>query len=108
MYGALRQGGMVIGFGFMGAPGIFSKIAMFANLFIGARLRGRQGTFYGISALYKKDPKPLREDMPKIFSLLADNKIDPLITHRFALLEGRKAIELLAKGSVEGKIVLIA
>lgn len=106
--GALRRGGLVIGFGFVGAPGILSKVAMFANLFIGARIRGRRGTFYGVSAMYKKDPKPLREDLPKIFSLLADRKIDPLITHSFALLEGRKAIELLAKGSVEGKIVLIA
>lgn len=106
--GALRRGGMVIGFGFMGAPGIVSKIAMFANLFIGARLRGRRGAFYGISAMYKKDPKPLWDDLPKIFSLLADKKIDPLIKHSFALLDGRKAIELLAGGSVEGKIVLIA
>ena len=61
--GALRQGGIVVGFGFIGAPGILSKIAMFSNLFIGARLRGRRGDFYGISALYKKNPKPLREDL---------------------------------------------
>ena len=105
--GALSRGGIVIGFGFMGAPGIVSKIEMFANLFIGSRLRGRRGTFYGISALYKKNPTALREDLPKIFSLLAEKKIDPLIAHSFGLLEGRKAIELLAGSSVEGKIVLI-
>jgi NADPH:quinone reductase-like Zn-dependent oxidoreductase len=105
--GALRRGGMVVGFGFMGAPGILSKLAMFANLFIGARLRGRRGDFYGISALYKKDKKPLREDLPKIFSLLEEKKIDPFITHTFGLLDARRAIELLAGGSVQGKIVLI-
>lgn len=66
--GALRRGGIVIGFGFVGAPGILSKVGMFANLFIGARLRGRRVNFYGISAMYRKDPKPLREDLPKIFS----------------------------------------
>jgi NADPH:quinone reductase-like Zn-dependent oxidoreductase len=91
----------------MGAPGILSKLAMFANLFIGARLRGRRGNFCGISALYKKDPKPLREDLPKIFSLLEEKKIDPLITRSFELLEAKRAVELLAGGSVEGKIVLI-
>jgi NADPH:quinone reductase-like Zn-dependent oxidoreductase len=91
----------------MGAPGIVSKLAMFANLFIGARLRGRRGDFYGISALYKKDKKPLREDLPKIFSLLEEKKIDPFITHTFGLLDARRAIELLAGGSVQGKIVLI-
>jgi len=104
--GALRRGGTVVGFGFMGAPGILSKLGMFSNLFIGARLRDRRGDFYGISALYRKDPKPLREDLPKIFALLAEKRIDPLVTHTFGLLEARQAIELLAAGSVEGKIVL--
>jgi NADPH:quinone reductase-like Zn-dependent oxidoreductase len=104
--GALRRGGTVVGFGFMGAPGMLSKLAMFGNLFVGARLRGRRGAFYGITALYHKDPQPLREDLPKIFALLAEKKIDPLVTHTFALLEARRAIELLATGSVEGKIVL--
>jgi len=105
--GALRRGGMVVGFGFMGAAGMLSKLATFANLFIGARLRGRRGTFYGITALYRKDPKPLREDLPKIFALLTEKKIDPLVTRTFALLEARQAIECLATGSVEGKIVLM-
>jgi len=104
--GALKRGGIVVGFGFMGAPGIFPKIAMFFNLFIGARLRGRRGDFYGITALYRKDPKPLHEDLPKIFRLVAEKKIDPLVSHTFALLEARRAVELLMAGSVEGKIVL--
>ena len=76
------------------------------NIFLGARLRGRAGKFYGITMLYRKDPKPLREDLAKIFSLLAEKKIDPLITRTFPLLEARLALELLASGSVEGKIVL--
>jgi len=105
--GALRRGGMVVGFGFMGAAGALSTLATFGNLFIGARLRGRRGSFYGITALYRRDPKPLREDLPKIFALLAEKKIDPLVTHTFGLLEARQALELLATGSVEGKIVLL-
>jgi len=104
--GALRRGGTVVGFGFMGAAGTLSMLATFFNLFVGARLRGRRGTFYGITALYRKDPKPLREDLPKIFAFLAEKKIDPLVKRTFALLEARQAIELLAAGSVEGKIVL--
>ncbi len=104
--GALRRGGLVVGFGYLGAPGALSKLAMFCNLFVGARLRGRRGDFYGITTLYRKDPKPLREDLPKIFALLAEKKIDPLVTHTFPLLEARQALELLAAGAVEGKIVL--
>src|ERR1700690_731923 len=105
--GALRPGGTVVGFGFMGAPGMLSQAAMFANIFIGARLRGRVGKFYGITMLYRKDPKPLREDLSKIFALLAGNKIDPLVSRTFPLAEARQAIELLAGGSVEGKLVLM-
>jgi NADPH:quinone reductase-like Zn-dependent oxidoreductase len=104
--GALRRGGTLVGFGFMGAPGILPKIAMFSNLFLGARLRGRRGSFYGITALYRKDPRPFREDLPKIFALLEEKRIDPLVTHTLPLLEARKAIELLRSGTVEGKIVL--
>ena len=105
--GAARRGGTVVGFGFMGAAGMLSKLAMFFNLLAGARLRGRHGTFYGITALYRKDPTPLREDLPKIFQLLEEKKIDPLVARTFALLEARQAIELLATGAVEGKIVLM-
>jgi NADPH:quinone reductase-like Zn-dependent oxidoreductase len=91
----------------MGAAGMLSRLAMFGNLFVGARLRGRRGTFYGITALYRKDPRPLREDLPKIFALLKEKKIVPLVQRTFALLQARQAMELLATGSVEGKIVLI-
>jgi NADPH:quinone reductase-like Zn-dependent oxidoreductase len=101
--GALRRGGVVVGFGFMGAASMLSKVAMFGNLFLGARLRGRRGSFYSITALYRKDPQPLREDLPKIFALLADKKIDPLVTHTFPLLEARQAIELLATGFRRGQ-----
>jgi NADPH:quinone reductase len=105
--GALRRGGTLVGFGFMGASGSLSQAAMFANIFLGARLRGRVGKFYGITMLYRKDPKPLHEDLPKIFALLAEKKIDPTINRTFPLLEARQALELLAAGSVEGKIVIV-
>jgi NADPH2:quinone reductase len=104
--GALRRGGTLVGFGFMRASGMLSQLAMFANIFLGARLRGRLGKFYGITMLYRRDPKPFREDLPKIFALLAQKKIDPLVNRTFPLLEARQALELLAAGSVEGKIVL--
>jgi NADPH:quinone reductase-like Zn-dependent oxidoreductase len=104
--GALRRGGTLVAFGFIGAPGKLSQLALFVNIFLGARLRGCVGKFYGITMLYRKDPKPLREDLAKIFALLAGKKIDPLISRTFPLLEAREALELLASGSVEGKIVL--
>ncbi len=105
--GALRRGGTLVAYGFMAAPGMLSQAAMFANIFLGARLRGRVGKFYGITMQYRKDPQPLREDLSRIFALLAEKKIDPLVVRTFPLLEARQALELLAAGSVEGKIVLV-
>jgi NADPH2:quinone reductase len=105
--GAAKRGGMVVGYGFMGALNTPAIIAMFWNIFIGAFLRGRRGTFYGITRLYRKDPKPLHEDLPKIFALVAVGKIDPLITLTLPLLEAAKALTLLAASGIEGKIVLV-
>jgi NADPH2:quinone reductase len=104
--GALRRGGTLVAYGFIGAPGMLSQGAMFVNIFVGAPLRGRRGKFYGITMIYRKDTRPLREDLPKIFTLVAEKKIDPMVSHTFPLLEARRALELLAGGSVEGKIVL--
>jgi NADPH:quinone reductase-like Zn-dependent oxidoreductase/mannose-6-phosphate isomerase-like protein (cupin superfamily) len=104
--GALRTGGRLVAYGFMAAHGGLSTVAMFANIFLGSRLRGRRGSFYGITALYRRDPKPFREDLPRIFALLSEKKIDPMVTKTFPLLEARRALELLAAGGVEGKVVL--
>ena len=103
---ATRRGGMVVGYGFMAVDGALAKARMFWNLFIGARLRGRRGKFYGITLRYRKDAKPFHEDLPKILALVARKKISPVIAATFPLEEARRAIELLATGTVEGKIVL--
>ena len=103
---ATRRGGTVVGYGFMGVKGMAATLGMFANLLVGARLRRRRGAFYGITMLYRKDPKPLREDLPKIFALIADKKLDPLVSVTLPLDEAKKAMEMLVGGTVEGKLVL--
>jgi NADPH2:quinone reductase len=104
--GALRPRGKLVAYGFMASASPLSIAAMFANIFLGSRLRGRCGSFYGITALYRKNREPFAEDLPKIFALLAAKKIDPLIARTFPLLEARSALALLAAGGVEGKILL--
>jgi len=106
--GALRPRGRLVAYGFMAISGLLATLAMFANIFLGSRLRGRRGSFYGITAKYRKDAAPFREDLAKVFALLGEGKIDPMIARTFPLLEARKALALLATGSVEGKIVLEA
>ena len=103
---AVRRGGTVVGYGFMAVDGKLAKARMFFDVFAASRLRGRRGTFYGISLLYRKDKKPFLEDLPKILALVAQRKIEPVISAVFPLHDARKALELLATGTVEGKIVL--
>jgi NADPH2:quinone reductase len=103
---AVRRGGAVTGYGFMAANSKPAQAQMFFDVFIGSRLRGRRGSFYGISLWYRKDKRPFLEDLPKVFALVARHKIEPVIAASFPLCETRKALELLSTGTVEGKIVL--
>ena len=72
--GALRPRGRLVAYGFMAANGPLATAGMFANIFLGSRVRGRCGSFYGITALYRKDREPFREDLLKVFSLLAERR----------------------------------
>jgi NADPH2:quinone reductase len=108
---ATRPGGKVVGYGFMAAKtngkgSMLKSIRGFGALFVGARLVGRRGNFYGITQLYRRDARPFREDLPRLFSLLATGKIHPPIAARLPLLAMREAQRLLEAGGVRGKIVL--
>jgi len=104
---ATRRGGLVVGYGFMAARGTLGALRGFAAVFLGTRLAGRRGTFYGITALYRRDKRPFKEDLPKLFELLTARRIEPRIGARLPLLAGREAERLLETGGIEGKVVLL-
>lgn len=62
---------------------------------------------YSIQWLKRLRPAVLREDLTALLDLLRQRKIQPLIAHRFPLAEARSAQELLGRGGVVGKIVLV-
>jgi NADPH:quinone reductase-like Zn-dependent oxidoreductase len=68
----------------------------------------KSAKFYGITAVYLFDKKPFMEDLPKLFKLLEDGKIKPVIAARLPLLEARKANELLESGQITGNLVLLS
>jgi NADPH2:quinone reductase len=110
---ATRRGGHVVGYGFVAtttrAGGGFSTAAVargLASLFVGARLRGRRGHFFGITQVYRRDREPFKADMLKLFDLLRARTIRPRIAVKLPLLAGAAAQELLEAGGIEGKIVL--
>ena len=62
---------------------------------------------YSIQWLKRLRPALFRQDLTALFDLLEQQKIKPLIAQRFSLVEARQAHELLGKGGVTGKIVLV-
>jgi D-arabinose 1-dehydrogenase-like Zn-dependent alcohol dehydrogenase len=62
---------------------------------------------YSIQWRKRLNPAPFREDLIALLDLLRQQKIKPLISQRFPLVEARQAHELLGRGGVIGKIVLV-
>jgi NADPH2:quinone reductase len=119
---ALRSGGKVVAYGLTGslrggrlASGRsgerhrFRAIAVFGLYIAGSWIfPGRKRVVpYSIQTLKRLRPALFREDLIALFDLLRQRKIKPLIARRLPLAEARQAHELLGKGGVIGKIVLV-
>ena len=119
---ALVPGGKVVGYGnttSLRGEGLGSArtgrrnrlhgIPVFALYIAGGwLLPGRKRVVpYSIQTLMRLRPTLFRQDLMALLDLLGQQKIKPLIARRFPLVEARKAHELLAKGGVTGKIVLV-
>src|SRR4030095_2629491 len=119
---ALRPAGRVVGYGLRsslrgeglasGRPGRrqrFRGTAIFGLYIAGGwLLPGRKRLVpYSIQTLKRLKPEFFRQDLIALFDLLQQNEIKPLIAQRFPLARARRAHELLGKGGVTGKIVLV-
>jgi NADPH:quinone reductase-like Zn-dependent oxidoreductase len=119
---ALRPGGRVVAYGLTsslrggrlasGRPGRrhrFRGIAIFGLYIAGGWLlpSRRRVLPYSIQWLKRLRPALFRQDLIALFDLLQQQKIKPLIAQRFPLAKARHAHEMLGKGGVTGKIVLL-
>jgi NADPH2:quinone reductase len=119
---ALHRGGRVVAYGLTGmlqggrlASGRsgrrqrFRGIAIFGLYILGGwLLPGRKRVVpYSIQWLKRVRPTVFRQDLTTLFDLLKQGKVKPLVAGRFPLTEARQAQELLGKGGVTGKIVLL-
>lgn len=120
---ALCRGGKVVAYGLTGslqggrlASGNegerhrFREIAIFGLYITGSwLLPGRKRVVpYSIQWLKRVKPELFRQDLIALFDLLQQQKIKPIVAQRFPLIEARQAQELLGKGGVTGKIVLVS
>jgi NADPH2:quinone reductase len=62
---------------------------------------------YSIQTLKRLKPALFRQDLIALLDLLHQQKIKPFVAQRFPLAEAKRAQELLGKGGVVGKIVLV-
>ncbi|TAK63466.1 medium chain dehydrogenase/reductase family protein [Methylobacter sp.] len=87
----------------------YRRLAIFGLYIVGGwLLPGRKRVVpYSIQWLKRMRPALFRQDLIALFDLLQQKKIKPLIAQRFTLAEARHAHELLGKGGVTGKIVLV-
>jgi NADPH:quinone reductase-like Zn-dependent oxidoreductase len=108
-FSVLRRGGMLVAYGFYNA--VMGKGGSIPLDFIRLKLwnilpNGRSTAFYSIGPLRQKQPDWFSEDLTKLFDLLAQGKIKPVIAMRMPLAEARRAHELIEQAGVQGKIVL--
>jgi NADPH2:quinone reductase len=119
---ALCRGGRVVGYGLItsirgagltsnrsGRPRRFGGTGIFGLYIAGGwLLPGRKRVMpYSIQWLKRLRPAAFRRDLIALVELLQQRKIAPLVAQRFPLAEARQAQELLARGGVTGKIVLV-
>ena len=120
---ALRLGGRVVAYGLTaalhggrlasgraGRRHRFRAIAIFGAYIATSWIFPGQRRVVGYSIQWLKRLRPawFRQDLTTLFELLRQRNIEPLIAQRLPLAEARQAQELLGRGGITGKIVLVA
>ncbi|MEM7799000.1 MAG: medium chain dehydrogenase/reductase family protein [Chloroflexota bacterium] len=106
----LRSGGTLVSYGALNINSLLNALRFPIDLL---RLRlwnilpnGRSTAFYSIAPLRKKETGWFYEDLTKLFELLSQGKIKPVIAKRFPLSEAAAAHHMLEQRGVKGKIIL--
>lgn len=106
---ALKPGGMLVAFGFQNEVlGRGGSIPMdFVKLKLWDWLpNGHATAFYSIGAMRRKHPDWFREDLGRLFEMLAEGRIAPVVAEVLPLAEVQQAHERVESGEVAGKLVL--
>jgi len=108
---ALKRGGLLCAYGY--TAGVQAHRSMSAILGWTARLyllgwlpRGKRVYFYSINLMRARHPDWFREDLERLFGLLATRVIQPRVAERISFDEVAEAHRRLEAGGLEGKLVL--
>ena len=110
-FAALKRGGLLCAYGY--SAGVRAQRRMLTMLMWIARLYlwrwasgGKRAGFYSINVMRARHPTWFREDLERLFGLLATGAIRPRVAERISFDEITEAHRRLEAGGLEGKLVL--
>jgi NADPH:quinone reductase-like Zn-dependent oxidoreductase len=110
-FAALKHGGLLCAYGY--SAGVQAQRRMLTMLMWIARLYlwrwlpgGRRALFYSINVMRARHPAAFREDLERLFGLLATGTIRPRVAERISFDEVAEAHRRLEAGGLQGKLVL--
>jgi NADPH:quinone reductase-like Zn-dependent oxidoreductase len=110
-FAALKRGGLLCAIGY--SAGVQAQRSMLTMLMWIARLYlwrwlpgGKRARFYSINATRARRPEWFREDLERLFGLLATGAVRPHVAERISFEEVIDAHRRLEEGGLDGKLVL--
>src|SRR5207248_7026444 len=110
-FATLKRGGLLCAYGY--TAGVRAQHRMFtvlmwvARLYLWRWLPGAKNVrFYSINAMRARHPAWFREDLERLFGLLATRAIRPRVAERISFDDVAEAHRRLEAGGLEGKLVL--
>jgi NADPH:quinone reductase-like Zn-dependent oxidoreductase len=110
-FAALKPGGLLLAIGF--SASVQAQQSMRAILMSIARMYlwrflpgGKHARFYSINVMRARHPAWFKEDLERLFDLLATGAIRPRVAERISFDEVAEAHRRLEAGGLEGKLVL--
>jgi NADPH:quinone reductase len=110
-FAALKPGGLLLAIGFSASVQAQQRVRTIMMSIARMYLRrflpgGKHARFYSINVMRARHPAWFREDLERLFGLLATGAIRPRVAERISFDEVAEAHRRLEAGGLEGKVVL--
>jgi NADPH2:quinone reductase len=112
---ALKPGGLLCAYGYTahvkGDGRVATIISMIARVYVWRRLLswlpgGKKVRIYSINAMRARHPEWFREDLERLFEMLASHTVKPHVAKRISFADVLEAHREVEAGGLEGKIIL--
>ena len=114
-FAALKPGGLVCAYGYTARVGAHTRLlevlALIGRVYVWRSLwswlpGGKRVRIYSINAMRARHPAWFKEDLGRLFGLLATRVIRPRVAERISFDEVAEAHRHIEQGGLEGKLVL--